>query len=415
MANPMLDPAETQAELARVQVTLELTNTLLSAVASTDPVHALTARIATLCHGTAVIYDFEGSLVASTGEAPTQLIWNEVAATHQRELDLQIGRWRVRTRRVSLRDGVHVIAIASRGSETITEIGDQLLDTSERLLGAVHGIQYGATQRDRRDNEQLIAALHDGVVPAREHRFWSRLTQFRFPAYAPVRALELAPLDGASATEAQLTLLIGRARSEDVPLLVMLRRADMDSPATIAAIVPDSPAADAWIAAASEQFLLGASAPFSTLSRVSECVREAETALGIARQWAAAAPAPERLGAVLIDRIDLATWLLSHVDQRQLEDRIARTLAPLAAPQLHETLVAFFAAEQNITRTAEALFVHPNTIRYRLARIEEAIGQPISSAFAASNLILALYPELIGRWSELRSDPEGQRTATPIP
>lgn len=394
-----------EAELQRVRVTLDLTNALLSAVSSTDPVHALTARIATLCRGTAVIYDYEGTIVASTGEAPTQLVWNEVAATLQRELSLVIGRWHVRTRRVSLRDGVHVIAIASRGPDTIAEIGDQLLDTSERLLGAVHGIQYGATQRDRRDNEQLIAALHDGVVPAREHRFWSRLAQFHFPAYAPVRALELAPIDGSSATEAQIAFLIGRARADGLPLLVMLRRAAMDSPATISAIVPESPASETWMRAISETFLVGASAPFSTLSRVSESVREAETGLGIARQWAASTASPATLGAVLVDRIDLATWLLSHVDPRQLEERIARTLEPIQSPQLLDTLVAYLAAEQNITSTAESLFVHPNTVRYRLARVEEALGQAITSPFASANLILALHPTLFGRWSTMRLSP----------
>ena len=95
---------------------------------------ALASRIGILCRGAAIIYDFEGTVIASTGEAPTQLIWNEVAATNLREL---------------------------------------LLDTSERLLGALYGIQHGATLRDRRDNEQLLASLHDGILASREHRFWA--------------------------------------------------------------------------------------------------------------------------------------------------------------------------------------------------------------------------------------------------
>ena len=383
-------------ELDRLRTTLDITNALLSAIASTDPVHALTSRIATLCKGTAVIYDFEGAIVSSTGEAPTQLIWNEVSATHRRELDLAIGRWTVRTRRVALRDGVHVIAIASRGAERLDQLGELLLDTSERLLGAVHGIQYGATQRDRRDNEQLISSLYDGVLPAREHRFWSRLARFRFPAYAAVRTVEASPLDGSTATEAHVTQFHAKARSEDLPLLAMLRRVGMDAPATLSAIVPDTPASERWITGISRNYLVGVSAPFSALSRISECVREAETGLGIARQWAASAASPEELGPVLIDRIDLATWLLSHVDARQLEEQIRRTLAPLASRQLRETLIAYLAADQNVTRTAAVLFVHPNTVRYRISQIEEALGQPITSAFMLSNVILALYPALIG-------------------
>ncbi|WP_228407143.1 MULTISPECIES: PucR family transcriptional regulator [Leucobacter] len=397
----MPDESDTGAELARLRTRLDITHALLAAVSSTDPVRSLASRVSTLCHGTAIIYDFEGSVVASTGEAPVQLIWNEVSATNQRELALEIGRWHVRTRRVALRDGVHVIAIASRGPETLEQIGELLLDTSERLLGAVHGIQYGATQRDRRDNEQLIAALHDGILPAREHRFWSRLAQFRFPTYASVRAVELAPLDEPSASEAHIAQLVSRARSDDLPLLVMLRRVDMDAPATVAALVPASHASEQWLAAVSRQFLTGSSAPSPSLSAVPECVREAETALGIARQWAAAAEAPQDLGPVLIDRIDLSTWLLSHVDPRQLRERIDRTLAPLGSQQLRDTLTTYLAAGQNVAGTAEALFLHPNTVRYRIGRVEEAIGEPLASPFSLSNLILALYPEIIGRRAEL--------------
>lgn len=392
------------AELERLRTTVEITNSLLSAVSTTDPVKSLATRMSVLCHGTAIVYDFEGSVVASTGEAPAQLIWNEVAATNRRELSLEIGRWQVRTRRVALREGVHVIAIASRGAGVLDELGELLLDTSERLLAAVHGIQYGATQRDRRDNEQLLASLHDGVLPAREHRFWGRLAQFHFPAYAPLRAVELAPVDGGSANEAQATQLIARARAEELPLLIMIHRGDMDSPATIAALVPDSPSSELWLDQRSQQFLVGVSEPFAALTGIADAIRGAETALGIARQWAAATEAPEQLGAVRIDRIDLSTWLLSHVDARQLEARIARTLEAIDSEQLRNTLVAFLSAEQNIARTAELLFVHPNTIRYRLSRIEEALGRPLASAFTISNLILALYPALIGHSSDRRQE-----------
>ena len=243
----------------------------------------------------------------------------------------------------------------------------------------------------------MLASLHDGVLPAREHRFWARLAQFRFPAYAPIRTLELAPFDGPSATDAHLEHLVQRARAEELPLLVMLRRADADAPATLAALVPDSEAGERWIDSLTRTLLVGASAPFAELTRVADSAREAETALGIARRWGAAADAPARLSPARMDRIDLATWALAHVDPRQLEQRIERTLDPIRSPQLRETLVVYLAAEQSIARTAEQLFVHPNTVRYRLGRVEEAIGAPLSSAFAVANLTLALHADLVGR------------------
>ncbi|MGK0715900.1 PucR family transcriptional regulator [Leucobacter sp. W1153] len=383
-----------RSELDRLRDTIEITNTLLTAISSTEPVHTLASRIGVLCHGTAIIYDVDGKIVASTGVAPAQLIWNEIAATNQSDLALEIGRWHVLSRRVALRDGIHVIAIASRGLETLEQLGELILDTSERLLGAVHGIQYGAIRRDRRDNEQLIASLHDGILPSREHRFWSRMTQFDFPAYAPVRSVELAPFDGESARESQVTQLVSQARSTATPLLIMLHRADREAPATIAALVPDSASGEAWLQAVSRRYLVGASGPFDSLGRVPEGVREAETALDIGKQWAAAARDPAVIGPIWTDRIDLATWLLSHVDPKQLKTRIAATLAPLRDPGLRETLVTYLASDQHIGRTADALFVHPNTVRYRLGKVEEAMGMPITSAPALANLVLSLRPEI---------------------
>lgn len=381
-------------EIRRLRATIDITHTLLAAVSSTDPVRSLASRMSVLCQGTAVIYDFEGNVVASAGEAPTQLIWNEVAATNQPELQVEIGRWFVRTRRVALRGGVHVIGIASRGADTIEQIGSPLLDIAEQMLGAVHGIRYGASQRDRRDNEQLIASLHDGILPSREHRFWNRLAQFQFLAYAPVRAIEFAPIDASSASEQEVTQLAASARSAEVPLLIMLRRTDMDAPATIAAILPDSTRADRWLEAAARTFLVGASAPFSALSQVPTEVREAEVSLGIARRLFSPELGPELIGPIRLDRIDLATWLLSHVNSKELQARVERTLEPLTDESLRHTLVNYLVFDQNVTRTAEALFVHPNTVRYRLSRVEEALGVPIASARTLANLALALNTEL---------------------
>ncbi|MDJ1372078.1 PucR family transcriptional regulator [Gulosibacter molinativorax] len=392
----MTVPLPPSAEFERLRSALDITHSLISAISSTDPLPALASRLSVLCQGSATIYSSEGAIVASSGEAPTHLIWQEVTNTNLNDLEFEVGRWHVLTRRVSLQDSVHVIAISSRGPETLARIGELLLDSSERLLGAVHGIRYGASQRDRRDNEQLLAALHDGMVPAREHRFWGRISQFRFPAYAPVRSVELDPFDTSSATEDHISELVGRARTENLPLLAMLRRATIDAPATVSALISDSPAGEQWLKQAAESFLVGVSEPTTALSQIPQSVREAETALDIARSWSASSDPLVRPAPAFIDRIDLSTWLLSQADRHQLKARIERTLSPIDSHQIRETLLAYFASDQSISRTAEALFVHPNTVRYRLARVEDSIGEPLASASATANLILALYPALIG-------------------
>lgn len=150
--------------------------------------------------------------------------------------------------------------------------------------------------------------------------------------------------------------------------------------------------------------LVGASAPFSALAQVPSAAREAETALGIARTHAATRQDAKLSEAVRIDRIDLTTWLLSHVDERELTERIKRVLAPLEQPTLIETLVVYLAAGQNIATAAAALYVHPNTVRYRISRIEAEIGAPIGSVPAISDVVLALYPQILSRAEQLRRE-----------
>lgn len=387
-----LTPHET--EVHRLKSDLEIMQALLAAVSSSEPLRSLTSRMSVLCQGAAMIYDFEGKILASTGAAPTQLIWNEVAASRQPELVLEVGRWHIRTRRVSLQGGVHVIAIASHVSVILDRNGNTILDTAEQMLGAVHGISYGASQRDRRENEQLLAALHDGILPSREHRFWNRLSQFHFLAYAPVRAVEIAPFTGDSSTEQDTHRLAEMSRTHEFPMLVMLRRVNIDAAATIAALVPDSAAATHWLERISQEFLVGVSSPFSSLSKVPAEAHEAEIALKISQRHAQPGIQPGLIGPVWNDQLDLTAWILSRVDTRELHQRRTRTLEPIYDEVLRDTLVTYLVLDQNVAKTAAALFVHANTIRYRLARIGDLMGSPIDSAHTLANLVLCLDTEI---------------------
>ena len=68
---------------------------------------------------------------------------------------------------------------------------------------------------------------------------------------------------------------------------------------------------------------------------------------------------------------------------------VARHLAPLE-PETVETLRAFLAHELSADRTAEALSVHPNTVRNRLRRFEELTGASLRSVDDLSEIRLAL-------------------------
>jgi purine catabolism regulator len=133
---------------------------------------------------------------------------------------------------------------------------------------------------------------------------------------------------------------------------------------------------------------LGKEAP--TVATWPRSLREAEQALLLGRQLLD----PERV----LDFGDLGVYRLLALlrESPELWEFYRATLAPLADydrlqdAELLKTLDAFFANLGNLTRTAEALHVHRNTLLYRLGRIKDISGLNLEDAEERLALWLAL-------------------------
>ena len=68
-----------------------------------------------------------------------------------------------------------------------------------------------------------------------------------------------------------------------------------------------------------------------------------------------------------------------------------------AGPVLLETLAVFLEQATSLEATARLLFVHPNTVRYRLRRVADATGLAATEARDAFTLKIAL---ALGRLAE---------------
>jgi len=75
--------------------------------------------------------------------------------------------------------------------------------------------------------------------------------------------------------------------------------------------------------------------------------------------------------------------LLSHIEPGELAAFVQEHLGPLLAydeengTELLTTLEAYFAEEGNHVRVAERLFLHRNTVRYRLQKVEKLLGMSL--------------------------------------
>ena len=159
-------------------------------------------------------------------------------------------------------------------------------------------------------------------------------------------------------------------------------------------MVSESAVLDGWLQLFRGEASIGLSEPYGDLAATPEAFREAETAAGIARR-AAASGAGREAGIVRLDEVDPVSWLLARRDSPREADKLARYVDALRRdPGLLRTVVRYLAMDMDVARTAESLFLHGNTVRYRLRKAEELVGGRLSEAAVVANLYLALQEEI---------------------
>jgi len=97
-----------------------------------------------------------------------------------------------------------------------------------------------------------------------------------------------------------------------------------------------------------------------------------------------------------IDTEEHLVELVRRADEGALADLRARALAPLAdqkpttRAKLEETLRAWLLCQGRREAVAEALFVHPQTVRYRMGQLRELFGDRLTDPAGVCELVIAL-------------------------
>ncbi|MBC7761319.1 MAG: helix-turn-helix domain-containing protein [Candidatus Saccharibacteria bacterium] len=384
-------------------------NELLQSMSADQPIDALIAKLASSCRGSAVLYEDSGRVVASAGEGPIRLMWTEMQRSGGAQERFTVGRWDAIGKSLVLRGKTYRLVLASRNSTMLNDLGDVLLQTTQRLLGAINGITQIGLSRELYENAQLLVALQDGISPSREHRYWNRMNPFRFTAYEALRAVAISTLSGDPAGKHLIEGLLQEAALGGLGLLLDENGGGSRTMASIHALVADSAVLVDWLTLAGTELVVGTSEPFSELASTPMAFREAETALEIARRRATQAgrhPGAQRT-VVRLDEVDLASWLLARREAPQLEDKLRKFVATLNLDSdLVETLIVYLALEQDVGRSARHLYVHANTVRYRLRKCEESLGASISSTATIANLYLAFQDDVLALQDQIEYQAE---------
>jgi hypothetical protein len=142
---------------------------------------------------------------------------------------------------------------------------------------------------------------------------------------------------------------------------------------------------------------IGVSAPAEGVAALSGALHEAQSARRLATIRAAAAPAPvPAVYVVTSDEVASHELLLASVPGSVLRSFRDRLLGPLLAyderhrAELLPTLREFLACSGSWNACAARMYVHVNTVRYRIRRIEELTGRDLSCLDDQVDFFLAL-------------------------
>ncbi|WP_192497035.1 PucR family transcriptional regulator [Gulosibacter chungangensis] len=365
-----------------------------------DQLEYVLARVSRITNCALLVYDSQGDVIAAIGDVPAKLIW-EFAADATPDAQGRVGRWSLRIRRSGPSGGIFTLVFASRESRD-TNLLDEVVDATDVAITAVLGAMRGTDVRRIRDIAQLLETLESGIQAAREHRYWPRLVEFGFSAHSPLLVAVCEPLTGLSPPQEFIAGLLDDAAAAGVPFLVAARLVAATSDSSVHGILPDDALARSWLSALASQFSIGVSSPHSGLPEIPTAVREAEHAQQVAheRNQARLRLALDATASEAVDyrTLRLTNWTKVEAPGREFRARRRALLTPFDEHEtILETVVTYLATNLSAPKTAEILFLHTNTVRYRLSRAEELLGESLSSPFTLADLVLALSPEIAAR------------------
>jgi purine catabolism regulator len=241
---------------------------------------------------------------------------------------------------------------------------------------------------------EILRTLESSMTTDTASRIWDRLRPFRFERDRPMRAFtavaksDTSPArSGTPESGPARDALLEVAQTFGLPLVL-----EVDEGDGFSGLAGDRVVLDDWLREAAHTHQLGLSEPFEDLHLARARMRDAHRALQVLlrrRQQG-------HSGSVLrFEDVDLATWLIASRPVDAVASKARQQLGDLLDREdLTETVAAYLNSNLDIRDTARALFLHPNSVRYRLHRVEELVGAPITSAAVVANLYLALHDQL---------------------
>lgn len=364
------------------------------------PLAELSGRIAEQFHCALALISHEGDVLASIGALPLSHLRASASAPGldrpaRAHAISSFGQWQLHERDIDVAESRYTLTLATHRHQDETVDADALAIAAAAFI-AVSALAGTSERRTLATMSQILRDLERGIPRPLEHHYWPRMESLGFTAHNPVMVTVADPRGTNEISSDRIVELVAAARQDRVALLVAPQLVRTTSISTVHFITHANATSRAWLTTHLRDSVIAHSDAFQFLGDVPNALVQAESTLGLNLQIAATQDASHPVQPLHYAELPLSAWALAVLPRRELVERTQALVAPLADhPELRTTLVTYLTLGCRIPETAEALFLHPNSIRYRLQRIETLCHVALDDPIDRADITLACLPQLL--------------------
>jgi purine catabolism regulator len=366
---------------------------LMDALGEPDPQQAVVDRLATFLDATVLLFSPDGAVAASTGEAPAAEIWREVTLRPATVVEFKIEAGHVLATPVSTGDApAGWLAVTSRRRLSSPRLARQAARATAPVLAALSRIGVLAREQQRAVRSALLDEMLKPLLRRDRATITARAAALGIDFATPARVVLMcrrrdagrtgAP-DGLGAAHGQLTEALAERGAIELStrrpgaVVVLVQDPQLDLKADLDRLIKRLP-----------ELVVGIGRPVSDVAAVVESYRDAT----IAVQRLDASAGRRMLD---FDDFDLVTLMISETQRERIQPKVDEIMRALS-PGLHDAVAAYFAHDLDVMSAARGMHLHHNTLRYRLGRVEHALGRPLKDPGTIAVLYIALAAERVG-------------------
>lgn len=381
--------ANATPESTRFQRVLHMQQQLVDALLAEPPVDSLIAKLAQVTGGVAGVSRDDGSVETASGVLPFALFRQEAGAARGEDIEFQVAGWSAVAKRLRILPGESArwLFVARRQEDFLSVQVRAAASVAASLLDATRRINEIASHQDLVTRAFVLQQALDTEPYENSDLLATRVGALGIDFATEVRVLEIQRAQSLHPTRGKERGLRDHVLSSfDTAALLVLEHAG--GATVLAQCAPEIlESALTRVLRLETGLLIGVGRPIRRIGEARVSWHDATLAAEAARRTKS-----RRI--MRYDDFDLSTRLLADVDRTEMSYWVQEILAPLREkPNLLEALVVYFEQDLDIMRSAKVLNIHHNTMRYRLAKVEEALGASLQSPAQISSLHLALSAE----------------------